>query len=116
MAQYEKKPAKFYEFANKVGCIKLGEQDFPLCDHVQKIKGTYYATAFYEGDVKPDGKDAHGIYYKKISNADLAFLPEDLLKQAQIKFDDMGQTDDMVARLLKTITELNLQEYTREVA
>ena len=116
MAQYEKKSAKFYEFSNKVGSVKVGDMDFQLCDHVQKIDGIYFATAFYEGDIKADGKDASGVYYKKISNADLAFLPEDMLKEAKVQYDDMGQTDDMVARLLKTITQLNAQEYTRSVA
>lgn len=116
MAQYEKKPAKFYELSDKVGCVKIGDMDVQLCDHVQKIDGTYYATAFYEGDIKADGKGDGGIYYKKISSADLAFIPEDLLEEAQTKQDDMDQTRDMVTRLLKTIKELNAQEYTRDVA
>ncbi len=116
MAQYEKKPAKFYEFSNQVGCVKIGDMDVQLCDHVQKIDGTYFATAFYEGDVKADGKDANGIYFKKISSADLAFIPENLLEEAELKQDDMNQTKDMVMRLLKTIRELNAQEYSRNVA
>ena len=90
--------------------------DVQLCDHVQKIDGTYFATAFYEGDVKADGKDANGIYFKKISSADLAFIPENLLEEAELKQDDMNQTKDMVMRLLKTIRELNAQEYSRNVA
>lgn len=116
MAQYEKKPAKFYELSDKVGCVKIGDMDVQLCDHVQKIDGTYYATAFYEGDIKADGKGDNGVYYKKISSADLAFIPESLLEEAQQKQDDMDQTKDMVTRLLKTIRELNAQEYSRDVA
>lgn len=115
MEKYEKKPVKYYEFSNEVGTVTIGDIEVQYCDHVQKIEGTYYATAFYEGE-RPDGKDEKGIYYKKISNAALAFIPEALVKQSKAKYDDYGQTEDMIARLVKTIADLNAQEYNREAA
>lgn len=116
MGPYEKKPAKFYEFSSKVGCVDVAGLAFQLCDHVQKIDGKYFATAFYEGEPKQDGKAESGIYYKKISSADLAFIPADMLKTAQVQYDDMGQTADMLERLSKTIADLNSPEYSRDVA
>lgn len=115
MEKYEKKPVKYYEFSNDVGKVTIGDTEVQFCDHVQKIEGCYYATAFYEGQY-PDGKDGQGIYYKKISNADLAFIPEELVKLARPKIDDYGQTQDMINRLIKTISDLNAQEYDRNVA
>jgi len=115
MDKYEKKPLKYYEFANDVGKVMIGDTEIQFCDHVQKIEGQYYATAFYEGQ-RADGHDEQGIFYKKISNAYLAFIPETLVKIAKAKNDDYGQTQDMINRLVKTITDLNAQEYNRSVA
>lgn len=115
MDKYEKKPVKYYEFSNDVGKVLVGQTELQFCDHVQKIEGQYYATAFYEGQ-QPDGKDDQGIYYKKISNTDLAFVPADLVKLAKPRIDDYGQTQDMIERLVKTILDLNAQEYNRNVA
>ncbi len=115
MSQYEKKPVKFYEFSNKVGTVAIGDKEYQLCDHVQKVDGVYFATAFY-GDVIADGKDEQGIYYKKIGNADLAFLPADLLETAVAKYDDHNQTIEMKERLLRSIKELNSREYNKEAA
>ena len=115
MPQYEKKPAKFYEFAAKVGTVDIGDTTFQFCDHVQKIEGKYYATAFYEGDQK-EGQDDNGIIYKQISSAYLSFVPEEIIEQVQPKYDDHGQTADMIERLKKTIKELNSDNYVRRAA
>lgn len=115
MDKYEKKPVKFYEFSDEVGTVHIEGTQIQFCDHVQKIEGSYFATAFYEGE-RADGKDESGIFYKKISNASLAFIPLELVKLAIPKNDDYGQTQDMIDRLIKTITDLNAQEYNREAA
>lgn len=113
MSQYEKKPVKYYEFSNHVGTVTLGDKEYQLCDHVQKIEGIYLATVFY-AEPRADGKDEQGIYYKKIGNADLAFLPLDLLEQAVPKYDDHNQTNEMKERLIRTIKELNAREYNKD--
>lgn len=115
MSEYEKKSDNFYEFASKVGMATIGDMDVQFCDHVQKVDGVYYATAFYEGEEKI-GKDDHGVVYQKISNANLAFIPENMMEQAKAKFDDHDQTNDMIARLSKTIKELNSEDYVRKAA
>tara|TARA_B100002003_G_scaffold236840_1_gene253261 strand:+ start:128 stop:475 length:348 start_codon:yes stop_codon:yes gene_type:complete len=115
MVAYSKKPEKFYDFASKVGIVKINDQVFQFCDHVQKIDGKYFATAFYEGEQKT-GKDENGVIYQQISNAYLSFVPEELLEHAEPQYEDFDQTKDMIARLTKTITELNAEEYTRNVA
>lgn len=115
MTQDNNKPAKFYEFSAQVGTATIGEIEVQFCDHVQKVDGVYYATAFYEGE-KKTGKDENGIIYQQISNASLAFIPENMIENATAKFDDYDQTKDMIARLAKTVKQLNSEEYHRHAA
>ena len=115
MSKYEKKSAEFYEFSSKVGIVLSDDMEVQFCDHVQKIDGTYYATAFYDGDLKT-GKDENGVIYQKISNANLAFIPSDMIENAKAKYDDYNQTKDMIERLAKTVKELNAHDYVRRAA
>ncbi|MFP4314298.1 MAG: hypothetical protein ACLFR0_08220 [Alphaproteobacteria bacterium] len=115
MSEYTKKPDQFYEFSSKVGIAEINDMTIQFCDHVQKIDGTYYATAFYEGEVK-DGKDDNGVVYQKISNANLAFIPQNLIAQAKAKYEDYNQTSDMIERLVHTVKELNERDYVRRAA
>jgi len=115
MSKYEEKSAKFYEFAPKVGSVDIDDTVFQFCDHVQKVEGTYYATAFYEGDQR-EGSDKNGIVYQQISSAYLAFVPLDLVETLKPKYDDQGQTADMLERLKLTIKDMNSKEYVRRAA
>lgn len=115
MTQYTQKPDNYYEFSTKVGSATIGDIEVQFCDHVQKVDGVYYATAFYEGDVK-SGKDDNGIIYQQISTASLAFIPEDMMETAKAKYEDYNQTDEMIARLTKTVKQLNSEEYLRRAA
>jgi hypothetical protein len=103
---------KFYEFSETVGTVLIDDIEVQYCDHLQKIEGEYYATAFYTGE-RADGRDENGIFYKKISNANLAFVPLALVEKSKAKIDDYGQTEDMIQRLVKNIRDLNAQEYSR---
>ena len=104
--------ANFQEYADKVGTVNIGDQQFQLCDHVQKIEGKYFATAFTKTP-HDDGKDdATGIYYKKLAAAELAFLPQKTLENAEIVYDDGQQTSAMIDRLIKAITNMNKTDYT----
>lgn len=115
MSKYETKSAKFYEFAPKVGSVDIGDTVFQFCDHVQKVESVYHATAFYEGDQR-EGKDDNGIIYQQISSAYLAFVPLDVLETLTPKYDDQGQTADMLDRLKTTIKDMNSKEYVRRAA
>lgn len=115
MSEYTKKSAEFYEFSSKVGTVNIDEMEVQFCDHVQKVEGIYYATAFYNGDVK-EGTDENGVIYKQISNANLAFIPQNMVENAKPKYDDYNQTQDMIGRLVKTIKELNSEDYVRRAA
>lgn len=115
MQQDNKKPEKFFEFSAKVGTATVGDIEVQFCDHVQKVEGVYYATAFYEGEMK-SGKDENGVIYQKISDANLVFIPENMIEDAKAKYDDYDQTNEMIARLTKTVKQLNSEEYHRQAA
>lgn len=103
------------DFSDKVGSIAIGGENFQLCDHVQKIEGVYFATAFAAAPLK-DGKDLKtGIYYKKLASVDLAFIPVEKLETAEIIYDDKNQTKDMLERAVKAVRNMNTMKYT-EVA
>lgn len=105
------KPENYYSFSEKVGSVKVDDLEFQLCDHVQKIEGNYFATAFTKAD-KSEGKDdGTGIYYKRISSANLAFLPLEKLQKAQAVFDDHNQTNEMKTRLINAITSMSETKY-----
>jgi hypothetical protein len=114
--QFKNKPLKFYEFSKDVGKVTMGDMDVQLCDHVQKIEGIYFATAFYEGERKADGRADNGVYYMEISDSNLVFIPLEMLKTAKAVQDDYSQTNDMMDRLVKAIESLNTLGYERRAA
>ncbi len=113
---FENKPVKFYEFSKDVGKVAIGDMQVQLCDHVQKIEGLYYATAFYEGERQKDGRADTGVYYMKISDSNLVFIPLEMLKDAKALQDDYNQTNEMLERLTSAIKSLNMLGYQRRAA
>ena len=103
------------DFSDKVGTIIIADERFQLCDHVQKIEGTYFATAFSLAP-REDGKNnSTGVYYKKLAAANLAFIPSSQLDKAEIVYDDKNQTKELIVRLKKAIENMNALKLT-EVA
>ncbi|HRQ61061.1 MAG TPA: hypothetical protein PLO23_06075 [Alphaproteobacteria bacterium] len=98
-----------------IGCVRVSEFEFQLCDHLQKVGEEYFATAFYKG-LKAEGRDINGIYYKKMGDMPVALLPLTNLKAARAIYKDNGQTDAMIARAVSALESLNAKLISGEVA
>lgn len=98
--------------ADKVGTVRISDSEFQLCDHIQKQGDDYYATAFYSG-IKAEGKDIDGVYYKKLGDTPIALVPLKNLKVARPVYKDNGQTEAMLARLIKTLESLNAPVFSK---
>lgn len=97
-----------------IGCVRVAEFEYQLCDHLQKVGEEYYATAFYKG-LKAEGRDINGVYYKKMGDLPVALLPLSLLKTAKAIYKDNGQTEAMLTRAVSALESLNAKLISGDV-
>lgn len=96
------------ENSEKIGAISFHGHNMHLCDHLEQVDGKYFATAACSSvkemeEMKKYG--AHTAIYP--DHFYVAYLDEDMLKEASPKYNDSNMTIDMLVRVQCALRAIN---------
>jgi hypothetical protein len=97
-------------YGEHVGSISLFGQDVQLCDHMQNIDGTYYATTFVLNVADRIALKRAGARFGTLSNGSQAvYLTEESLVIAKPIRENDEMTQAMVKRMINGLMLMNLK-------
>ncbi len=96
------------ENSEKIGAISFHGHDMHLCDHIEAIDGKYYATAAVSSIREMDDMKKYGAPTATYpDHFYVAYLDEDMLKEASPKFNDSFMTSEMLVRVQCALKAMN---------
>ena len=102
------------ENSEKIGAISFYGHDMHLCDHLEMIDGQYYATAACSSPKEMNDMKKYGAPVAEYpDHFYVAYLNEEMLKEASPKFSDSNMTSEMLVRVQCALKAINSGRFAR---
>lgn len=102
------------ENSEKIGAISFHGHHMHLCDHLEMVDGKYFATAACTSAKEMNEMKKYGaptaVYPDHFY---VAYLDEDMLKEASPKFNDSNMTIEMLGRVQCALKAINAGRISR---
>lgn len=102
------------QYGDHIGSVSLMGQDMQLCDHMQEIEGTYYATTFILNVTDRQMLKDQGARFGTLSDGSHAvYLTEALIAAATPIREGDEMTMAMMKRMVEGLQSANMKKHQK---
>lgn len=102
------------QYGDHIGSITMMGQDMQLCDHMQEIEGTYYATTFILNVTDRQMLKSQGARFGTLSDGSHAvYLTDSLVMAATPIRENDEMTAAMMQRMVHGLQSANMKKHQK---